>query len=100
MPGGLGLDQACDEENFCAEGLICSPQRQICLPNSMLLNPDAFRDVECDDEAEALMPFGVRHALPHENADFFATPFPTDLRIRDGKVDLRDYPVPGIPGTG
>ena len=37
----------------------------------------------------------MRHVLPHQEADFFATPFPNNLRITDGKVDLRDYPRPG-----
>jgi hypothetical protein len=92
---GLGLYEACDAEEVCADGLICSSERSLCLPNSLLLNPDAFRGVACDDKGEAEMPFGVRHALPHEGADFFATPFPSDLRMSSGKLDLRDYPRPG-----
>jgi hypothetical protein len=33
--------------------------------------------------------------LPHEEADFFSTPFPNDLRLKGGKVDLSAYPTPG-----
>ena len=91
------VGQSCENNSNCASGLVCSPDREepICLPGSLLLNPDVFRGVACDDTGEAEMLFGMRHALPQQGADFFATPFPTDLRITSGKVDLRDYPRPG-----
>ena len=95
--GGLDVEEPCDEETVCAEGLICSPDRDepVCLPGSLLLNPDVFRGVACDESGEAELDFGMRHLLPHEGGDFFATPFPSDLRITEGRVDLRDYPRPG-----
>ena len=39
---GLDVGEACDEENRCAAGLVCSPDREeaVCLPGSLLLNPD------------------------------------------------------------
>ncbi len=94
---GGDIGATCDEETRCAEGLVCSSDREerICLPGSLLLNPDVFRGVACDEAGEAELEFGMRHALPHQGADFFATPFPSDLRITDGQVDLRDYPRPG-----
>lgn len=94
---GVDIGESCDDEIRCAEGLVCSPDREdrICLPGSLLLNPDIFRGVACNESNEAEMEFGMRHALPHEGADFFSTPFPTDLRIIDGQVNLRDYPRPG-----
>lgn len=95
--GGADVGEPCDEENRCAEGLVCSPDREepVCLPGSLLLNPDIFRGVACDESGEAEMDFGMRNILPHQDADFFATPFPNDLRITEGKVDLQDYPRPG-----
>lgn len=95
--GGADVGASCDDEVTCAPGLICSPDRPepVCLPGSLLLNPDIFRGVACDSSGEAEMPFGMRHALPNAGADFFATPFPTDLRISSGRLDLRDYPRPG-----
>jgi hypothetical protein len=60
-----------------------------------LLNPEVFRGVACDLVEDQALSFGVRHALPHQNHDFFATPFPSDLRITDGRLNLSDYPVPG-----
>lgn len=92
---GLPLGATCSASDVCAEGLICSSERGECLPGSLLLNPDAFRGVPCDLEGDLALPFGVRHALPGSGADFFATPFPTDLRVTGGQLDLSDYPVPG-----
>ena len=94
---GADVGESCDEDNRCAEGLVCSPDRDepICLPGSLLLNPDVFRGVACNEAEESEMDFGMRNILPHQKGDFFATPFPNDLRITDGKVDLRDYPRPG-----
>ena len=97
MSDNADVGASCDETANCASGLVCSPDREepVCLPGSLLLNPDVFRGVVCDDAGEAEMPFGMRHALPRDGVDFFATPFPTDLRITSGKIDLRDYPRPG-----
>ena len=92
---GLPLGAACSASAVCAEGLICSSERDECLPGSLLLNPDAFRGVPCDLEGDLALPFGVRHALPGDGADFFATPFPSDLRVTGGRLNLSDYPVPG-----
>lgn len=94
---GGDVEEKCNESAPCAEGLVCSPDRDepICLPGSLLLNPDIFRGVACDETGEAELEFGMRHLLPHQGGDFFATPFPSDLRITDGQVDLRDYPRPG-----
>ena len=100
---GLALGEACSGSDLCAEGLVCSPTRDQCVPGSLLLNPDTFRGVACDQSGELEMPFGVRHTLPTEGpdpADFFATPFPTDLRLTAGRVDLSDYPTPGASFGG
>ena len=95
--GTSDVGESCSSSTDCVSGLVCSPDRdeRICLPGSLLLNPDVFRGVACQTSEETDMPFGMRHALPGEGADFFATPFPSDLRMREGYVDLNDYPRPG-----
>ena len=97
---GLALGEECEGSGLCAEGLVCSDQSGTCIPGSLLLNPDSFRGVACRPNIDAELPFGVRQALPHEEADFFATPFPNDLRIKGGKVDLSAYPTPGTAFGG
>lgn len=92
---GLALGEECEASGVCAEGLVCSYLSNSCVPGSLLLNPDSFRGVACKPQVDAELPFGVRQALPHEEADFFATPFPNDLRVKGGKLDLSAYPTPG-----
>ena len=89
----------CTDTLDCLAGLVCSTVSHTCVPGSLLLDPDVFPGVACPDEST--LAFGARSALPGtgttENADFYATPFPSDLRRPDGKLDLTQYPVPG-PG--
>ncbi len=94
---GKDLDEPCEETKDCLSGLVCSPGRKVCTPGSVLLNPDVFRGVACDTDEEAEMPFGVRMRLPREDRPvrFYGFPFPTDVRMQDGKVDLSEHPTPG-----
>jgi hypothetical protein len=81
----------------CRAGLACSPESGRCVPGSLLLHPDVFSGVGCPDERT--VDFGARMRLPDDDtaADFLSTPFPTDLRRLDGRLNLADFPVPG-PG--
>lgn len=82
----------------CRAGLSCAPSSLRCVPGSLLLHPDVFPGVACPDERDA--PFGARSVIPANappDADFLSTPFPSDLRLRDGRLDLGTFPVPG-PG--
>ncbi len=91
------LDVECEDTSECLSGLVCSPGRGVCAPGSVLLNPDVFRGVPCFADTEAEMPFGIRHAMPGSvgESGFYGFPFPTDLRLRDGRVDLSGHPTPG-----
>ena len=91
------LGESCDETGECMSGLVCSPQRKTCSPGNVLLNPDVFRGVACPVEDEPEMEFGVRMHIPDGEAlpGFYAFPFPTDIRMKDGKVNLDGHPVPG-----
>ena len=91
------IDQPCEATSDCLSGLVCSPGRGLCTPGSVLLNPDVFRGVPCFEDEEAAMDFGIRHALPGgpDDAGFYGFPFPTDVRLVNGRVDISDHPVPG-----
>ncbi len=113
--GGLGgqceistgtkeIATSCEITDECADGLICSAKSKECAPGSLLLNPDTFRGVVCHEEQEALMDFQPlfeapkdASSLPNKKWDFYALPFPNDLRISKtlNRIDLSDYPRPG-----
>lgn len=94
--GDLGAP--CETTADCLAGLACSFVSKTCVAGAMLLNPDLYIGTACPDESAE--PFGVRMALPGSdaNADFYSLPFPSDVRLVDGRVDLSGHPVPG-PGS-
>ena len=97
--GAGSLHASCAETGECAEGLTCSPESQQCLPGSLLLNPEAFRGIPCDEAGEAALPFGARHLLPGSGGQFYDLPFPNDIRLRGDRPDLSGHPVPGAAFT-
>ena len=93
------LEAACVVNQDCMAGLVCSAVTQECSPGSVLLTHDLFKGVACFHEEEAQMPFGVRMKVPGlgEDHDFFSLPFPNDVYLAEGSLDLSRHPVPG-PG--
>jgi len=93
--GDLGT--ACQSAGDCLAGLACSAVSHTCVAGALLLNPDLYIGTACPDESS--QPFGVRMALPseHPDADFYAFPFPSDVRLAGGSLDLGGHPRPG-PG--
>jgi len=76
-------------------GLTCGASKT-CVPGSILLNPDLFGGAPCDPAADAALPFGPRTHIPRgDGADFYALPFPSDIRRKDGVIDLSEHPRPG-----
>jgi hypothetical protein len=98
-PDAGDLGHPCTHTGECMLGLVCSLNSGTCSPGSVLLTPDLFRGVFCDSAAEEEMPFGVRMALPVAGQDneFYGFPFPNDVRLKAGTVDVSDHPRPG-PG--
>lgn len=96
---GGDLGAPCEQSSGCLAGLRCSPVSRTCVPESLLLNPDLFPGVACEDESA--MPFGVRMRLPRPGdhaGHFYSLPFPSDVRLKpDGRPDLATHPRPG-PG--
>lgn len=89
---------ACVDLLDCRAGLACAETTGRCVPGSLLLHPEVFPGVRCPDEREAA--FGARSLIPRADTtddDFLSTPFPSDLRLRAGRLDLSTFPVPG-PG--
>ncbi|MSQ83830.1 MAG: hypothetical protein EXR77_13245 [Myxococcales bacterium] len=98
--GDLGAK--CTVTADCRRGLSCSPARKECIPGSLLLNPDLFGGVECNDTGEAKAPFGAVVAVPRVGVatDYYSMPFPSDLHKKGGKLDLTGHPRPGFGVIG
>lgn len=98
--GDLGA--TCAATADCRAGLSCSPARKQCVPASVLLNPDIYGGVECPDEAENKLPFGAIVSVPRKGQvqDFYALPFPSDVYLKGGKLDISAHPTPGLGVIG
>ena len=98
--GDLGAP--CAHSVDCMNGLICSATRQLCVPGSLTLNPDLYPGVECNDDGEAAAPFQAVVDMPGDGTytDFYTLPFPNDLLMKDGHVDVSKHPAPGIGFVG
>ena len=99
LPTGTGdLGAKCAQTKDCLSGLVCSATSKTCVAGSLLLEPDLFGGVECNDDGERKLPFQGVFQLPRGNTEteFYALPFPSDVRTKNGHVDLAGHPHPGL----
>lgn len=98
--GDLGV--ACSKSDDCLAGLACSSQQKKCVPGSLLLDPDLYPGVECDEDGEAAAPFQavVRLPRPGTPTEFYALPFPNDILRKKGHIDVSGHPHPGLGLVG
>lgn len=103
VPTGQGdLGAKCSKAEECLAGLACSATKKQCVAGSLFLDPDLYPGVECNDDAEANEPFQAVVRLPRTSTttDFYALPFPNDLRKKNGHVDVSAHPHPGLGLVG
>lgn len=98
-PGDLGA--ICDGVEDCLAGLACGADGT-CQAGSPVFGLTLWGGVTCEGEDLTGPPrvyFEVpRPGVPRpEDGDFFRLPFPNDIRVQGGKVDLSGFPTPG-PG--
>jgi hypothetical protein len=92
----LGSGTPCVEAAQCGISLTC--WGEVCSPIPL------YNGVACQDPANETGPFRVYFELPPEDStgemEFYRLPFPNDIRLRDGRVDLSGHPDPGdlVPG--
>lgn len=90
-PGDLGA--ACMATTGCRAGLVCASGT--CQTMPMVMPPTVAK---CSEEEEATPRVHFRVPRAGEtNEDFYQLPFPNDIRLKNGKVDLSGHPRPG-PG--
>ncbi|HVZ73130.1 MAG TPA: hypothetical protein VHJ20_12200 [Polyangia bacterium] len=86
----------CTKSSDCVAGLLCAPNGS-CLPPAQAYPP--FKGAACADDG----PFRVYFEIPRPSTppkDFFRLPFPNDIRVTDGKLDISDFPEPGPTPLG
>ncbi len=98
--GDLGVK--CSKTEECLSGLSCSAARKQCVAGSLLLKPDLYPGVECNEDSEAAEPFQAVVKLPRAGTvtEFYALPFPNDIRRKNGHVDMAAHPHPGLGLVG
>jgi pimeloyl-ACP methyl ester carboxylesterase len=92
--GGGAIDAACDDRGDCLAGLAC--RDGVCAPASPLYGAPIFPGVDCASEVEG--PARVLFEVPRGGvtpAEFYRLPFPNDIRLRNGRVDLSGHAAPG-----
>ena len=95
---GGSVDQggACTATADCLSGLWCGPNGQ-CAVLKQAYPP--FAGVTCTDEGAFRAYFEVpRPGKPP--ADFYRLPFPNDIRVSGGALDISDFPKPGPTPLG
>ncbi len=92
----VGSGEECREAAQCIGGLTC--WQEVCEPIPV------FGGVTCEPEASDPGPFRVFFEVPRGETtgeiEFYRLPFPNDIRLRDGHVDLSGHPDPGDLVTG
>lgn len=90
-PGQSGQGGACQEISDCIRPLICSAQ-------NTCESPPFFAGVSCVRSEEDLAAFRGYFEVPRGGQpldEFYRQPFPSDVRLRDGRLDLSGHPSPG-----
>jgi len=92
----MGNGEPCLEAAHCGLGLTCWQELCTTIP--------LYTGVACQDPALDPGPFRVHFEVPRGEItgemEFYRLPFPNDIRMRDGRVDLSGHPDPGdlVPG--
>ena len=96
MPGSAGAGVACAATADCQGGLYCGAAKT-CQTLAQAFPP--FAGVTCADDGPFRIYFEVpRAGMPPK--DFFRLPFPNDIRVTNGALDMSDFPKPGPTPLG
>jgi len=94
--GDADLGDTCHATNDCLSGLSCAPTGE-CTTQKKAFPP--FAGVTCNDDGAFRGYFEVpRPGKPP--GDFYRLPFPNDVRVTGGVLDISDFPRPGPTPLG
>lgn len=89
------VGQPCDVLTDCFAGLRCADDGT-CQAGSALFGAPFYQSAPCAPDEQIEGPARIFFEVPRAGADeFYRLPFPSDVRVRAGKVDLSGHPVPG-----
>ncbi len=92
--GDGDVGDSCTVNVDCFAGLDC--KEGMCAPGTGFPGGTLWKGVECGDvDGPVRAYFEVPGAEDAEELDFFRLPFPNDVRIKNGAVDLEGFPTPG-----
>jgi pimeloyl-ACP methyl ester carboxylesterase len=86
-PGAKPVGAACGDASECALGLVCIDAK--CTPLAY------WPGVVCQEDSGPLRAYFEIPRAAKKPADFYRLPFPNDIRIKNGRVDVLDHPNPG-----
>lgn len=98
--GLADIDEACEATPDCRAGLVCD-EAGACGAGSPTFGLKPWEGVACEGEdfvGAARVHFEVPRGVPAADGDFFRLPFPNDIRMKGGRLDLAGFPTPG-PGV-
>lgn len=98
--GLADINDTCAETPDCRAGLVCR-EDGTCGAGSPTFGLKPWTGVTCDGEdiaGAARVHFEVPRGVPSADGDFFRLPFPNDIRMKNGRLDLGGFPTPG-PGV-
>ncbi|MGM0578727.1 MAG: hypothetical protein ACQEXJ_23595 [Myxococcota bacterium] len=98
--GDGDVDATCEARSDCMAGLRCDDEGT-CRPGSVVFGARPFGGPECQPVDEDEGPPRVYFELPRGDVqEFFRLPYPNDVRLTDGTMDLRGFPTPGVGFVG
>lgn len=101
--GTNDVGKSCSTSADCFSGLACAAGA--CAPTppgAPSFGVPTWQGVSCDppNAAGARAYFEVPGAAGAQEGDFFRLPFPNDVRVKDGKLELAGFPTPGTELLG
>jgi hypothetical protein len=88
-PGTKTLGQSCESVTDCALGLICVQDK--CEAVTL------WSGMECAEDSDPLRGYFEVPRTGETPAEFYRLPFPNDIRLSDGKIDMSGHANPGTP---
>ncbi len=96
--GTAGRGEACASDTDCEAMMACTDGACYGFPVPL------WPGVDCADPESDPGPFRVLFEVPGDEppAEFYRLPFPNDIRVHDGRLDLSGHPSPGplVPELG
>lgn len=90
--GAGDVGAPCTGPVTCQAGLLCLAS--VC-STPLALRPWTGATCSQAEEPVAQVKFEIPRAATPAHQDFFALPFPNDARLKNGKLDMKNFPRPG-----